>query len=51
VQEIYQLFLHRAADPGGLEFFTQQLLTGTTFEQVVASVIGSPEFLERDVGQ
>lgn len=51
VEVIYQLFLHRAADPGGLDYFTQQLLTGTTFEQVVASVIGSQEFLERDVGQ
>lgn len=51
VEFVFQSFLHRNADPAGLAFFVQALQTGTTFEQLVASVMGSPEYLQHDVGE
>jgi hypothetical protein len=50
VELVYTDFLHRAADPQGLAFNTQTLANGATFEQLVAFVMGSPEFFQQDVG-
>ena len=50
VQLVYTTFLHRSADPQGLAFNTLTLAQGATFEQLVAFVVGSPEFIQMDVG-
>ncbi|HEV3444279.1 MAG TPA: DUF4214 domain-containing protein [Gemmataceae bacterium] len=46
VQTIYQRFLHRAADPGGLAIFSNALGAGATVEQVEEIVIGSQEYFQ-----
>ena len=44
VQFLYQYFLNRPADQAGLSGWVAALSTGTTDEQVIAGIVGSPEF-------
>lgn len=44
VASLYNRYLHRAADPGGLSFFSQLLSQGVSIEQVAAALAGSSEF-------
>jgi hypothetical protein len=44
VQGLYQFWLHRAADPTGLNSFVAFLQHGGTFEQVRAALAGSNEY-------
>jgi hypothetical protein len=46
VQNLYQHYLHRAADAGGLQGFVNFLGTGGTVEQVAAILVGSPEYFQ-----
>jgi hypothetical protein len=46
VQAIYQHFLHRAADPVGLQVWVSALGTGVTIEQLDAAFIASPEYFQ-----
>jgi virginiamycin B lyase len=44
VQSLYQLYLHRSPDDGGLAAFTQFLKRGGTEEQAIESLLSSPEY-------
>jgi hypothetical protein len=44
VMAIYQKYLHRPADPGGLEMGAQLLAHGATDEQLAAIVVSSQEY-------
>jgi parallel beta-helix repeat protein len=44
VENIYQAYLHRAADPAGLQAGVAFLNSGGTNEQLAAIIAGSPEF-------
>jgi hypothetical protein len=44
VNSLYQTILRRDADPGSLSYWTGQMLNGATKEQVMASILASPEF-------
>jgi hypothetical protein len=46
VQSLYQRYLHRQADMGGLQVFVNFLGTGGTVEQVAAILVGSPEYFQ-----
>jgi hypothetical protein len=46
VQAFYQHFLHRQADPGGLQNFVNDLGSGTTEEQVQETIVTSPEYFQ-----
>ena len=46
VQKAYQQFLHRAADPAGLTFWTGFLQQGHTVEQMDAGIVGSAEYFQ-----
>src|SRR5262249_23639952 len=46
VQGLYQRYLHRQADPGGLQIFVSFLTTGGTLEQAAAIMAGSPEYFQ-----
>ncbi len=50
VEDAYNAFLGRVADPEGLAAFTQSLENGASFEQVVAALMGSPEYQQNRVG-
>jgi hypothetical protein len=45
VQSDYQRLLHRTADPAGLDFYVAELSNGTRDDQILASLIGSREYL------
>jgi RHS repeat-associated protein len=47
VQGFYQRFLHRAAEPAGLNAWVGMLTQGRETEQVLAGIIGSAEYLDR----
>lgn len=47
VQSFYQSFLGRAADSGGLNVFAGFLLQGARDEDVIAYIVGSPEYFAR----
>jgi hypothetical protein len=47
IQGHYSQFLHRAADPGGLNAFLTARQRGAQDEQVVATLEGSEEALAR----
>ena len=47
VQNLFQELLHRAADPGGLQFYSAMLTAGQTVEQVAALIATSPEYLRQ----
>jgi len=44
VENLYRQYLHRAADPGGLQSSIAFLNSGGTNEQLAAIIAGSPEF-------
>jgi hypothetical protein len=44
VQGFYNEFLHRPADPAGLNGFVTALQQGEAAEQVIASIVGSDEY-------
>ena len=48
VKDFYQLYLHRAADPGGIAYWVGRMAGSggprLTFEQVRLQFVGSPEF-------
>ncbi len=46
VQLLYQRYLHRQADSGGLQSFISQLSHGATLEQVAAVLVGSTEYFQ-----
>jgi hypothetical protein len=46
VQLLYQRYLHRQADSGGLQSFAGQLSHGATLEQVAAVLVGSSEYFQ-----
>ena len=46
VQNLYQTYLHRGADPGGLNGFVNYLGAGGTIKQVAAILLASPEYLQ-----
>ncbi len=46
VQLLYQRYLHRQADSGGLQSFVSQLSHGATLEQVAAVLVGSTEYFQ-----
>jgi surface antigen len=50
VQTMYTTFLHRSADPRGLNGWIAQLQNGAPDEQVLASIIGSDEYYSRAGG-
>lgn len=50
VQDLYSRFLHRQADPGGLQAATAFLGAGGTVEQVEAIITGSPEYFQNRGG-
>jgi hypothetical protein len=50
VEGLYQLYLGRAADAGGLSNAVTALAHGTSLEEVAASLIGSAEFVGRNGG-
>ena len=47
VETLYQTFLGRSADAGGLKAFTDALRHGWSVETVEAAILGSPEYLQR----
>ena len=44
VDNLYERYLHRAADPGGQSGFVSLMANGATIEQISALLAGSPEF-------
>jgi hypothetical protein len=46
VEGLYQRFLHRSADPQGLDGFTMALGNGAPVEQLDVSVVGSGEYFQ-----
>jgi hypothetical protein len=46
VQGFYQHYLHRQADPGGLQAWVNAIAGGATFEQVQAGIVGSQEYFQ-----
>jgi len=44
VQALYHQYLHRAADPAGLETFTNGLQLGASGEQILALILASDEY-------
>jgi hypothetical protein len=46
VQGLYQRYLHRQADPNGLNNFVNALAAGITLEQVAAFLVGSAEYFQ-----
>ncbi len=50
VSNLYWTFLHRAADSGGLEYWSGQLAAGATLETVMSNFLGSQEYLNDNGG-
>ncbi|HEX7446380.1 MAG TPA: PKD domain-containing protein, partial [Pirellulales bacterium] len=44
VEALYAKYLHRAADPQGLDSFVTALVGGATLDQVAARIVGSQEY-------
>jgi hypothetical protein len=51
VRQLYFTYLHRAADPGGLQHFVGVLTSGGTVEQVAEALTSSPEYFQLHGGQ
>jgi hypothetical protein len=47
VDSYYLEFLNRPADPGGLAYFVQQLEAGVSDQDVIASLLSSPEYIAK----
>ncbi|HLN32779.1 MAG TPA: DUF4214 domain-containing protein [Gemmataceae bacterium] len=50
VQHLYSKYLHRTADPSGLNAFVSYLQNGGTVEQVAALIAGSSEYFQNQSG-
>jgi hypothetical protein len=50
VNDTYQTFLHRAAESGAQAHFSQLLRAGLTGDQLIATLVGSPEYQQTRVG-
>jgi microcystin-dependent protein len=50
VNSTYQTFLHRPADPEGQSHFSKLMQSGLTDEQLIAALVGSPEYQQTRVG-
>jgi hypothetical protein len=48
VTALYQQFLHRSADPASQSFWVSQLQSGAADEDVIAFLVGSQEYFDRD---
>ena len=46
VQALYETYLHRAPDPGGLQAWTALLYSGGTDEELAQILVSSPEYLQ-----
>jgi hypothetical protein len=46
VRALYATYLHRAADPGGLQHFVGVLTSGGTIEQVEEAIVSSGEYFQ-----
>ena len=46
LQSLYQRYLDRQADAGGLQYFLNQLANGSTVEQVETALVSSPEYYQ-----
>ncbi|TDX02135.1 DUF4214 domain-containing protein [Dinghuibacter silviterrae] len=46
VDQLFELLLGRAADPGGEAWWTQQLVNGATRESVIETFVGGAEFMQ-----
>jgi hypothetical protein len=48
INRLYEKYLQRSAfqDSAGLSYWVGQLITGVTIEQISASLLGSPEFIQ-----
>jgi hypothetical protein len=47
VQNIFNQYLGRTADPSGMAYFSDMLASGATPEDVAAYIAGSPEYLQQ----
>jgi hypothetical protein len=47
VQSYFQRYLHRNADPGGLQMSLAALNNGLRDEVLIAAIVGSPEYLDQ----
>jgi hypothetical protein len=50
VENAYEKFLERSADPLGFAYFVQSMQAGLTNEQLIAMLIGSTEYQQNRVG-
>jgi hypothetical protein len=50
VNNLYQTYLNRSADPTGLSAFLTDLESGITIEQLKAAILGSPEYYQDQGG-
>jgi len=50
VQSLYGQYLHRQADPAGINAFGTALAAGQTLEQVAAAMVSSPEYFQTRAG-
>jgi hypothetical protein len=50
VDLFFARFLHRPADPMGEGFHLQQFMNGWTDEEVIASILSTPEYLSLTAG-
>ncbi|HEX5447009.1 MAG TPA: DUF4214 domain-containing protein [Pirellulales bacterium] len=50
VEALYAKYLHRAADPQGLDNFVSALAGGATLDQVAATIVASPEYYANQGG-
>ena len=50
VNDLFLQYLHRNADPQGLEYFSGLLEAGDTVEQVTALIVSSPEYIQDNGG-
>jgi hypothetical protein len=46
VQDLYQTYLHRSADSGGLQNWVNMLASGGTVEQAAEGIVSSPEYFQ-----
>ena len=47
VQDLFEGFLQRPAEPLAIDFFSAQMQAGVPVEMVLATIVGSPEYRAR----
>src|SRR4029077_14117524 len=45
----YTLILNRVAEPGGLSYWTNQILSGASDENIINLILSSQEYLDHDL--